>query len=1106
MPTSMSEAAWDDSHVIMNGGRTMSVRHHTQGVRSQDDAMVGYFFQRPQNDPAPQYSKRWAVGDDSRIEQVRGISVVDLERDFQNMSTFERDPVAIGPTAKKLWDIPDQEEAAHKQNEKGIFSGANPWMPRDDAWSAASESFDDPRAPRPQHWNKHKQHFHEHAISQPISVVQRRPGSFPSSEANNVLSPRSSEAGALGVNMVEYVLGGSPSGKEIDRLRMKQYVNVHGHGDDKNGKMPKDVKSQSPFEGGDQQVKEQEAINGANGMMQNGVDGYGFQTGSRQNSPTEEEKIQHMQMQEAQRYNMSMGQDDRMEQPQLIQPGLHLDAPQFEPVGIDTIPFDYNNQLMPSMDSPNFGGLDYNQQHQLLQRQQQQQQPIAVLTQQQYVAAQQQLGLAQQTNSLPYVMNSNQQEPYSVGIPLAGPTAVMPPYYGVQTPWGIYPANIIQQQGQQMSQQQLMRGQQGRPLTPSQSELGTPGGGVQQLQAQDFIPGATAGYQILAAPAYYDQNGQLVMGNARGIGTPVRLVSPAPLLVSSQGQQGASPNGIGNSLRLLAGHVAPNSPVAFSSNNSAYTPNSNMNYTPVSSSLLTPNNNTGFGQQQTGFGSSLGTLGGSTNTPGTIGSGASLSQRRDSLTDYKLSDYKMGDYKRQVPLTQYYNTLGGSTLGGAAGSPAGPMGLVQPAQSLTPPPSLSGSSSNLSLGGIGGGTRGYSAAPGAEAKYHRSGLANNQLFGTSIFNTRNLARSASLSKEVTVGRSRMLEDFRNNRIPNLQLKDLVNHVVEFSQDQHGSRFIQQKLERATPAEKVMVFNEILTAAYSLMTDVFGNYVIQKFFEFGSPDQKQTLAQRVRGHVLPLALQMYGCRVIQKALESIPADMQVEIVKELDGHVLKCVKDQNGNHVVQKCIECVDPKHLQFIIDAFNGQVFTLSTHPYGCRVIQRILEHCTPDQTIPILDELHENTERLVQDQYGNYVIQHVLEHGRPDDKSRIVAILRGKVLHLSQHKFASNVVEKCVSHSSRAEKAMLIDEVCSMNEGALYTMMKDQFANYVVQKMIDVAEPAQRKILMHKIRPHVATLRKYTYGKHILAKLEKFFMKNTDLGPIGMPPNGALQ
>lgn len=38
-------------------------------------------------------------------------------------------------------------------------------------------------------------------------------------------------------------------------------------------------------------------------------------------------------------------------------------------------------------------------------------------------------------------------------------------------------------------------------------------------------------YQILA-PAYYDQNGQLIM-NPRGLNTPVRLVSPAPVLVSA---------------------------------------------------------------------------------------------------------------------------------------------------------------------------------------------------------------------------------------------------------------------------------------------------------------------------------------------------------------------------------------------------------------------------------------------------------------------------------------------------------------------------------------------------------------------------------------------
>lgn len=289
-----------------------------------------------------------------------------------------------------------------------------------------------------------------------------------------------------------------------------------------------------------------------------------------------------------------------------------------------------------------------------------------------------------------------------------------------------------------------------------------------------------------------------------------------------------------------------------------------------------------------------------------------------------------------------------------------------------------------------------------------------------------LQRSGSIDKSAATGRSKLLEDFRNNRYSNLQLRDLTNHIVEFSQDQHGSRFIQQKLERASAAEKQLVFNEIISSAYNLMTDVFGNYVIQKFFEFGTPEQKQTLAMKVKGHVLPLALQMYGCRVIQKALESIPPEQQKDIVMELDGHVLKCVKDQNGNHVVQKCIECVDPHALQFIIGAFSNQVYALSTHPYGCRVIQRILEHCTAEQTTAILDELHSSTEQLVQDQYGNYVIQHVLEHGRPEDKSKIIQSVRGKVLTLSQHKFASNVVEKCVTHATRPERALLIEEVCA--------------------------------------------------------------------------------
>ena len=114
-------------------------------------------------------------------------------------------------------------------------------------------------------------------------------------------------------------------------------------------------------------------------------------------------------------------------------------------------------------------------------------------------------------------------------------------------------------------------------------------------------------------------------------------------------------------------------------------------------------------------------------------------------------------------------------------------------------------------------------------------------------------------------RSVLLEEFRSNSksTKRYELKDLYEHIVEFSGDQHGSRFIQQKLETANSDEKEQLFREIQPNALQLMTDVFGNYVIQKLFEHGNQVQKRVLAEQMRNHVMELSMQMYGCRVVQK---------------------------------------------------------------------------------------------------------------------------------------------------------------------------------------------------------------------------------------------------
>nr|CCK33032.1 RNA-binding protein Pumilio [Platynereis dumerilii] len=245
---SMNEGGWGSTNVMLSNGQEMSaaLRQHNTGqpqLRSQDDATVGYFFQRPQTDVSQQYnSKRWAVGDDSVIEQVR--SVHDLERDFGNLS-FDSTR-ELGSHTKKLWGEDDKGGGDNPGAKASIFPGPNPWTTRDDTWGNGPSG----------------QYNNDHAVSQPISMMHRRPGSFPGSDPTSVLSPRSSETGVLGVNMAEYVLGGSPVGKEFDpRLRMKAFHRVsalahykHGGGDGgKNNVVDKGNKpNASPYE---QEVK-----------------------------------------------------------------------------------------------------------------------------------------------------------------------------------------------------------------------------------------------------------------------------------------------------------------------------------------------------------------------------------------------------------------------------------------------------------------------------------------------------------------------------------------------------------------------------------------------------------------------------------------------------------------------------------------------------------------------------------------------------------------------------------------------------------------------------------------------------------------------------------
>lgn len=334
------------------------------------------------------------------------------------------------------------------------------------------------------------------------------------------------------------------------------------------------------------------------------------------------------------------------------------------------------------------------------------------------------------------------------------------------------------------------------------------------------------------------------------------------------------------------------------------------------------------------------------------------------------------------------------------------------------------------------------------------------------------------------------------------LEELQGEIFTLCKDQHGCRYLQKKLEESSPAHRDLIFSETFPHFPDLMTDPFGNYLCQKMLEFCTDEQRNLIVELVAPELVSISLNMHGTRAVQKMIDFLSTPRQIRcIIGALGMNVVTLIKDLNGNHVVQKCLNRLGAEDNQFIYNAVAAHCVEVATHRHGCCVLQRCIDHASEGQRVQLVAEITYNALSLVQDPFGNYVVQYVLDLSIPRFTDAVVRQFVGNVCQLSVQKFSSNVIEKCIRVSEPGVRKELIEEL--LNRARLEKLLRDSFANYVVQTSLDYADPVQRMRLVECIRPILPVIRNTPYGKRIQSKLLR---DNLDLGPQNGGPYGYPQ
>ncbi|GBC53657.2 ARM repeat-containing protein [Rhizophagus irregularis DAOM 181602=DAOM 197198] len=351
----------------------------------------------------------------------------------------------------------------------------------------------------------------------------------------------------------------------------------------------------------------------------------------------------------------------------------------------------------------------------------------------------------------------------------------------------------------------------------------------------------------------------------------------------------------------------------------------------------------------------------------------------------------------------------------------------------------------------------------------------------------------SLSK---MNQKRMSGDLEVNRFAGIMLEDLVGEIYSFCKDQHGCRYLQKKLEEKNEQYIGMIFNEVFSHFVELMTDPF---------------------ETVAPELVNISLNMHGTRAVQKMIEFLSTPQQFHsngyvikkqirmVIAALNPNVVTLIKDLNGNHVIQKCLNRLSSEDNQFIYNIISKNCIEVATHRHGCCVLQRCIDHASETQKIQLVTEITYNALTLVQDPFGNYVVQYVLDLGDNRFADSLIRKFIGNVCSLSVQKFSSNVMEKCIRVAEPETRKFLIDEMLNRNQ--LDKLLRDSYANYVVQTSLDYADPIQRAQLTECIRPLLPFIRNTPYGKRIQGKLHREQQQQmqalSSLNMLGLPFHG---
>ena len=335
---------------------------------------------------------------------------------------------------------------------------------------------------------------------------------------------------------------------------------------------------------------------------------------------------------------------------------------------------------------------------------------------------------------------------------------------------------------------------------------------------------------------------------------------------------------------------------------------------------------------------------------------------------------------------------------------------------------------------------------------------------------------------------------QNDKINNKDLSVLnnielakISHILAKRKD--GSKFLENIIESNPSLASSIFFPYSLAYFEEISNNKYGNFYIKKIIKYLDKELLFKLIEFISPLIIRLGTNQYGSKIIEQLIKSIKDDdnLILNFIQKIIPNITLLINDINGTHIIYKLI-LLKSKSKFLVEENILKNIKSIYISREGSNLLKKFFDIINKDcnntndyqKMIIFINIINNNLQLIITDQFGNYLIRHIIQNLNNFINEILYKNIITNLIYFSNQKYSSNVIENCLDNKNWGK--LIIDKICEQK--VFNCIFLNEYGNYVIQKVLSLADEKQKNILFNYIIQSSKQLQSLPFGQKLISRL----------------------